>query len=183
MNGWGNYGDAETLNVLRHKKSGRGKFASLGPNFQREAEQPEVTPHLDSAIIVSFPTPSVAAQFQRGRVDVDRSLAFHDRPGGEAFRSALPLSGIQGKAPAMVAADERFAADLKLAKERALVRATPLKGAPALGSPWHRPGKGGHFGVELVGALCGREGWKLMADSAYGSMAEDIGCKAWETRV
>jgi hypothetical protein len=39
------------------------------------------------------------------------------------------------------------------------------------GSPERRPGKGGHFGVELVGALCRREGWKLMADSAYGSMA------------
>ena len=32
----------------------------------------------------------------------------------------------------MVAANESFAVDLALAKERALVRAMPLKGAPAV---------------------------------------------------
>ena len=89
-------GDAETLNVLRHKKSGRDKFASLGPNFLREAEQPEVTPHLDSAIIVSFATPSVAAQFQRGRVDVARGHRSPAHSGGNGMGG--PISSSRGSA-------------------------------------------------------------------------------------
>jgi hypothetical protein len=77
-----------------------------------------------------------------GGVDKQREATLDDGAGRASLAAFEASTGLDGKAPTMIAANERFAFEFALAEQRALMRAPALEGSPTTYSAGSSPPSG-----------------------------------------